>query len=177
MGLLVRVLAVLLVLFGVAGASAYLQPRYLVVTRETVIEAPPERIFPYLNSLQQVAEWSPWTGVDPKVDKTYAGPDSGVGNSMRWSSDDPGIGSGSHRIVASVPNRRVESALDLDFLGSVTEWQDLAPEGDGTRVTWGMRADLGNSPIGRYRGLLLRRSTSADFDRGLARLKAVAEAG
>jgi uncharacterized protein YndB with AHSA1/START domain len=176
MGLLVRVLGALFVLVVVAAASAYLQPRQLTVTRSVVIEAPPARIFPYLNSLQQVAQWSPWAGVDLDLGKAYAGPAEGVGNRMQWSSADPSVGSGTQRIIASVPDRRVESALDLEFLGSVTEWQDLTPEGDGTRVTWGLRTDLGNSPIGRYRGLMLRRSTSADFDRGLARLKAVVEA-
>jgi uncharacterized protein YndB with AHSA1/START domain len=176
MGLLRRVAGVLLlVLVGFAAATVLL-PRELSVSRAVVIEAPAERIFPYLNAHQTVTAWSPWTGLDPATETEYAGPSQGVGNRVRWSSDDRRIGAGTMRITVSEPNRRVESALEFDGFGAATTWQDLEPVTGGTRVTWGLVAELGGGPVARARGLLLRRSLGAAFDRGLAQLKATVEA-
>jgi hypothetical protein len=94
---------------------------------------------------------------------------------MTWSARDGSAES--EEIITSVPNERVETALDLADLGVATSWQVLKPEGKGTRVTWGLLADTGTWPLGRYRGLLLAHRIGADFDAGLARLKALVEAG
>ena len=61
-------------------------------------------------------------------------------------------------------------------MGIVTSWLVLRPEGDGTRVTWGLEADMGNAPVGRYMGLIMDRWVGGDFEAGLARLKALVEA-
>lgn len=167
-GLLVGLLALAVILVGVAS----LLPREITLTREIVIAAPAAAIFPHLAALQKAAEWSPWMG-DAKP--SFAGPQEGVGNRMTWSARDGSAAS--EEIITSVPNERVETALDLSELGIATSWQVLKPEGKGTRVTWGLLADTGAWPLGRYRGLLLARRIGADFDAGLARLKALVEAG
>ncbi len=166
-----------LALLAVAVGAAYLLPREVTVAREIVIDAPPDRIFPYLNSLHKAKEWSPWTGLDPKakIEVNYAGPDSGVGSRMTWSSDDPRIGTGSQEIMASVPDQRVETALSFDDMGVSTSWLVLKPEGSGTRVTWGLQVDTGTSPDGRYKGLMIDRSVGPVFEKGLANLKATVE--
>jgi uncharacterized protein YndB with AHSA1/START domain len=174
MRLLGRLVAGLVAIVIVLAAAAYLLPREVTVTREIVIAAPPEKIFPHLNSLQRAAEWSPWAGLDPTMQATWAGPEQGVGNRMEWSGSD--IGAGSQEIIASVPNRRVETALDFGGMGIATAWQVLRPEDAGTRVTWGLLVDMGNTPHGRYMGLMMDRWVGADYDAGLARLKALVEA-
>lgn len=155
---------------------AYLLPREVTVTRETVIAAPPAQVFPHLNSLQKVAEWSPWSDMDPDMRVAFAGPEQGPGNRMTWSSADPAVGEGSQEIIASLPDQRVETALDFGGMGIATSWLVLRPEGDGTRVTWGLEADMGNAPVGRYVGLMMDRWVGGDFEAGLARLKALVEA-
>ena len=45
-----------------------------------------------------------------------------------------------------------------------------------TTVVWGYRKDLGFNPVDRYRGLSLDGEVGPDYERGLARLKAFAEA-
>ena len=52
----------------------------------------------------------------------------------------------------------------------------LVPEGTGTRVTWTLDTDFSGSLIGRYFGLALDRMVGPDYEKGLAQLKAVAEA-
>jgi uncharacterized protein YndB with AHSA1/START domain len=170
-----RLIAVVVAIGVLVVAAAYLLPREVTVTREIVIEAPPERVFPHLNSLQRAAEWSPWIDMDPTMKRTFAGPRQGVGNRMTWTSSNPRFGNGHQKIVASVRNRRVETAIDYGAV-IATSWQDLIPTDGGTRVTWGLFADVGGAPTRRYLGLLLARRIGADHAEGLLRLKALIEA-
>ena len=161
----------LLALAALMVAVASLLPREVTLTRNVLIAAPPEAVFPYLNALEKAARWSPWTG---GAKPAFAGPREGVGNRMTWSAPDGS--SGSEEIITSVPQERVETALEVADLGVATSWQVLRREGTGTRVTWGLMADTGTWPLGRYRGLLIGRQLGDEFDAGLARLKALVEA-
>jgi carbon monoxide dehydrogenase subunit G len=170
-----RVLGVLVALVLVLAVVGFLLPRHVPVERSVLIEAPPDAVFPWVNSLQKTAEWSPWMGLDPALKVTYEGPEAGVGNVMSWTSDLPEVGSGRQEITLSEPNRRVESALDFGGMGTARASFDLVPEGSGTRLTWGLTADMGNNPIGRYMGLMIDRWVGADYDSGLSRLKRMVE--
>ena len=156
-------------------AVAYVLPRKVPVERSVVIEAPREQVFPYLNSLQRGAEWSPWLGLDPNVQLTYEGPEEGVGNTLAWTSEHPNVGSGRQEITLSEPNARVESSLDFGDMGTATAWLALEPEGAGTKVTWGLLADMGMNPVGRWMGLMMDRWAGTDYERGLVSLKKLAE--
>jgi len=158
-------------------AGAYLLPQKVPVERSVVIDAPAGEIFPYLNSAQRSAAWSPWLGLDPAVALTYEGPAEGVGNRLIWRSDNPDVGSGRQEITLSTPDERVESSLDFGNMGTAQAWFALVPEGAGTRVTWGLNADMGMNPIGRWMGLMMDRWVGADYERGLANLKALVEGG
>ena len=168
-----RLIAVVAAMAGAVVAAAYLLPREVTVTRQIVIDAAPERVFQHVDSLQRRAEWSPW--IDRAMTQTYAGPKRGVGSRMQWTSNGRRLRSGSQEIIASIPNRRVETSLDLRT-GTATGWLDLAPTDGRTRVTWGLLADVGDTPPGRYRGLVLDRRVGADYEKGLRRLKALVEA-
>jgi hypothetical protein len=171
--LVLFLVAVVVILVG----AAYLLPRGVQVERSVAIAAPPEAVFPYVNSLQRAAEWSPWLGIDPDLRPTFEGPDEGVGNRMTWSSDNPDVGSGSQVITVSVPNEQVESDLDFGDMGAAKAWLTLVPEGAGTKVTWGLNTDMGNNPIGRWMGLMMDRWVGADYERGLGKLKTLVEGG
>jgi hypothetical protein len=114
-------------------------------------------------------------GLDPALKVTYEGPEAGVGNVMSWTSDLPEVGSGRQEITLSEPDRRVESALDFGGMGTALASFDLVPEGTGTRLTWGLKADMGMNPIGRYMGLMMDRWVGADYESGLSRLKGMVE--
>jgi len=126
--------------------------------------------------LQAAAEWSPWVALDPNIVQRFSGPRAGVGNRMEWSSEDPRVGAGSQEITRSVPDQRVETELDFGDMGTATAWIALAPQGTDTQVTWGLIADMGNTPIGRYVGLMMDRWVGADYEKGLTRLKSIVEA-
>ncbi len=159
----------------ILAAASYLLPRHVTVERSVTIDAPPNEVFPEVNSLQRASEWSPWLAADPETELAYSGPEEGVGNRLEWSSENPRVGSGSQEITASEPDERVETALDFGDMGTGRAWFDLAPQDGATEVTWGLVADMGNSPVGRYMGLMMDDWVGADYERGLQNLRATVE--
>ena len=175
MRLLKRLFATLLVVVIALVAIAYLLPREVTVTRSTTIDAAPAKVFAQVNSLQAGAQWSPWLDRDPDVQLIYSGPDSGVGNKLQWASDHPQVGNGTQEITASTENERVETALDFGDMGTGAAWFALAPQGEGTEITWGLKTDMGMNPIGRYMGLMMDKWVGADYEKGLSNLKSLLE--
>lgn len=150
-------------------------PRIVAVEREVVIDAAPDAVFVHVNSLQAFAEWSPWGGIDPDMVVNYSGPDVGVGNVMEWSSDHPDVGNGRQEILEVVDNELVRTALDFGDMGTAEAWWRLVPDGESTRVIWGLNADMGAGPVGRWIGLMMDGMVGSDYETGLAQLQAVVE--
>ena len=166
-------------IIGLIGAVAlfvvvaFLLPREVEVSRQTQINAPPEKVFAYVNDLKKFNEWSPWSQGDPNMKQTYSGPPSGVGQKVAWDSTE--FGAGTQEIVASEPNKLVRTALDFGDQGTANAAFSLEPMDGGTRVTWGFKTDLGNNPIGRWMGLMFESWIGSDYEKGLASLKALTE--
>jgi Polyketide cyclase / dehydrase and lipid transport len=155
---------------------AFFLPRNVHVERSVSMLAPPGTVFDIVNGFQRFNEYSPWFEYDPKARYTFEGPPSGVGAKMSWQSDDASVGSGSQEIVKSEPIETVHSKLDFGSQGTALAVWTIVPEGDGSRVTWAFNTDLGMNPIARYMGLTFERFIGPDYERGLAKLKKVAEA-
>jgi len=175
MRLLRRLLSVVVVLVVALLAGSFLLPRTVALSRTVTVNAPAEVIFPYINSTRKMTEWSPWTDRDPDMQVTWSGPDQGVGNRMDWVSDNRQVGSGSQEITVSVENQLVETALDFGNMGTAVATLALLPGDGATRVTWGFVADSGYNPLARWMGTMLDRWVGADYEAGLARLKALVE--
>ena len=170
-----RLLGALVILVAVLVAVAFVLPREVVVTRTAMIGAPPEAVFPHINSLQASQAWSPWNARDPDMVQVFEGPEMGVGNKMIWTSDQRNVGNGSQEITASVENERVVTALDFGPQGTAEAWLALVPTSDGTEVTWGLRTDMGMNPVGRWMGLFFDSMMGPDYEAGLGMLKDVVE--
>src|SRR4051794_25752286 len=98
----------LVVLALVGGFLAFIatRPSDYMISREIAINAPAEKIFPYLNSQVLAEKWGPWNEVDPQAKMVLSGPEAGVGAKASWDSSGH-LGTGSATIVESVPNQRV----------------------------------------------------------------------
>lgn len=175
MKILLRILTALVILIAVLFGVAYLLPREVTVARSITIDAAPDAVFPHVNSLRQMQAWSPWLERDPDVAVVFDGPEEGVGAGMSWQSEQADVGSGAQRITASIPNESVTTALDFGDMGTATAGLTLVGEGDSTRVTWDLVADMGNSPIGRWLGLAMDGMVGKDYEAGLEKLKALVE--
>ncbi len=166
-----------MVILGVLiGGGGLLLPASSHLERSTTIERPPAEVFATLDSFQRFNEWSPWFGMDPTAKYTYSGPASGVGARLAWVGNSS-VGSGSQEIIESVPHSRIVNALDFGNSQAKAAFE-LTPEGNGTRVTWTMDSEHGYNPVNRWFGaLLLERLVGKDYEKGLAKLKAVLENG
>ena len=175
MGILLNILIGLVVLIVILAAIGLALPRRVGTERSVTIDAAPEAIFPHLNSLRRMGDWSPWLGRDPEIVVTHDGPEEGVGAKMAWVSQMRNVGSGKQEITASVANERVDTALDFGSRGTAEASLALAPDAAGTRVTWSFSSDLGTNPVARWFGLMIPGFVGKDYEAGLARLKALIE--
>ena len=148
------------------------------VQRSATINAPATRVYAHIVDFHQWADWSPWDDMDPDMNKTYSGAEVGTGAKYAWSGNRK-VGQGSMEIIESVEPSRVQIALEFvkPFKASNTTVFSLQPEGEGTNVTWAMTGD--KTFMTRVMGIFksMDSMVGPDFERGLAKLKAVAEQG
>src|SRR5690606_35470807 len=104
----------------------------------------------------------------------FSGPASGVGATMAYDSDNPQVGDGSWKIVASEPRRSVTYALENQQRGhDKTMTFHLKPTGRGGRnveITQNYDVEYGWDLMGRYAGLYVSRHVGDDMKLGLDRL-------
>ncbi len=171
-GLLYAILA-LVALLLVAG---FLLPDSAHVERSTTTSARPDTVFAIVNGFARFNQWSPWADLDPKTRYSYSGPPTGVGAKMAWTSDKPDVGSGSQEITAIEPGHSVTIKLVFGDQGPSTSKITVIPEAGGSRITWSFDTSFAGNFLGRYFGLFFDRMIGPDYEKGLARLKALAEA-
>ena len=154
-------------------ATAYLQPKMVKVEREVFIAASPQQVFPYLANFKKFKVWSPWSEMDPKTEYVFSGVDGEVGSSMTWASEV--TGKGTQTLVEARPFQYVKTGLEFDGQNPAVAYFNLTPEGQGTKVVWGLDADMGNNPMGRWMGLAMDSMLGPDYEKGLASLKSTVE--
>ena len=164
------------IVFVVLLVVAYLLLRHALVTRTIAVAAPPAAVFPLVGDLRRFNEWSPWADRDPATVYTFTGPTDGVGQTLNWSSKVPEVGAGSMKIDRLEPDKAVDVEIVFAGEGDAAATIALEPSTAGTTVTWTFDADLGLDPVGRYFGLMMDGQVGPDLEKGLARLKSVAEA-
>ena len=146
------------------------------VQRTTNVQAPPERLFEQVVDLRRWPAWSPWEDLDPELRRTYGGAERGVGSTYAWSGNRK-AGQGRMEITRADDPTRVVVALDFlkPFRSSSVTTFTFAPDEDGTRVTWTMAGPrtLAVKVMGIFTSM--DKLVGKDFEKGLSRLKAVAE--
>ncbi|WP_280241733.1 SRPBCC family protein [Nocardia abscessus] len=146
------------------------------VVRSAVITAPPGRVHGLIDDFHEWVKWSPWEDLDPQLQRSYSGADSGVGARYAWSGNRR-AGAGSMEIIGSADR---EIGVRLEFLKPMKATNmvtfTLDPVETGTEVTWRM--------TGQQTGLMgfigkiipMDRFIGRDFEKGLARLQEAATA-
>lgn len=141
------------------------------VTRSAVIPAPAEDIFPLVDNFHEWTKWSPWESVDPAMQRSYTGSESGVGAKYAWSGNRK-AGSGTMEIVDTAEPRSIKIRLEFTkpFRAVNPTAFTLTPSGSGTEVTWTMTGE--NKGIGKVFALFMNmdKMVGADFEKGLASL-------
>ncbi|CDX52611.1 conserved exported hypothetical protein [Mesorhizobium plurifarium] len=170
------ILIVLVVIIAAVLVYAATRPNDFVVTRSASINAPAETIFPLINDFRRWPEWSPFEKLDPGMQRTLSGADSGKGAAYAWEGSSK-AGKGRMEITSSVPPSQVALKLDFEkpFRANNTVDFTLSPSGEGTTVTWAMR---GARPfMAKLMGLFMNFDAliGRDFEAGLDNLRRATE--
>jgi hypothetical protein len=86
--------------------------RTFQVQRRTTIDAPRDVVRARLVDFRRWQAWSPWEGLDPAMERTFGGPDAGVGAWYEWHGNSK-AGRGRMEVVEETDERVV---VDLQFL-------------------------------------------------------------
>lgn len=170
LGIAYALIALLVIFMG----GAYVLPGEAVVERQVTIAALPGKVFGIVSDLRRFKDFSPWAELDPDLQYSFEGPEAGIGQKMSWSSKNPQLGTGSQTVVDYQPNTRFATTLDFGEMGDAIGYFNFVPVGNDTKVTWGFKSLLRN-PLERWMGLLFDRWIGADYEKGLAKLKVLAE--
>jgi hypothetical protein len=145
------------------------------VVRQAVITAEPSHIHGLIDNFHEWTKWSPWEDLDPQLQRAYTGPDAGVGAHYAWDGNRK-AGRGAMEITASA-EREIDIRLRFEKPFKATNQTTFLfnPVEGGTEVVWRM--------TGQRTGLMgligkvfpIDNLIGKDFEKGLNRLKAVAE--
>ncbi len=176
-----KFLAALAIVPAVLIVIGFILPDKVSMSRNIVIAASPEEIFPLVSDYRSFNRWSPWADRDPETVYEIVG--SGVGQRMTWTSADPEVGSGSQTLVEIIAPNRAVSQLEFVGMGKATSAIELSAIEGGTRVDWSFEtrmrdgAPLVMQPIATYMGFFMNGMIGSDYEKGLARLKRAVEDG
>jgi len=162
-------------LLGVLGVAAT-RPDTLRVVRTTLVQAPPEKIFGFINDFRRWSAWSPYEAKDPDMRRTFGGITAGKGAVYEWDGD-RNVGQGRMELVEVVPPSRATIKLDLvrPMEGHNVVVFTLAPLDGQTKVTWAMDAPMPFAS--KLMSIFINMDTmiGKDFETGLASLKTLSE--
>jgi Polyketide cyclase / dehydrase and lipid transport len=167
------VLAAVLVLFAAFVAT---RPATYRVSRTIAIAAPPAVVYMEVADFHRWDAWSPWAKLDPSMKTTFAGPVAAPGSSYAWTGNDK-VGEGRMTIVDANAGERVGIRLEFikPFAATSSSEFTFVPSGGATQTTWKMEGR--NNFIVKAFTVFndMDKMIGADFDKGLAQLKSVAE--
>lgn len=134
------------------------------------VNAPVEKVFPYLSDLKLGSEWSPFEKVDPNMKKEY------LGNKLIFEGNSE-AGAGSVEIIKVVPNESVELKLIMTkpFKAENKIIYQLVPTPTGVDFTWSMSGDGGF--MGKLMNVFIdcEKMIQDQFIKGINNLKAIVE--
>ena len=146
------------------------------VQRSLTIDAPPAEIFKLVADFRRWTEWSPWEGLDPQLQRTYSGPESGAGASYGWSGNRK-AGQGQMTILEVVEpsSIAVDLRFDKPFKARNDMSFDIQEQGSVSAVHWKMsgKKTLTTKVMGLFKSM--DALVGPDFEKGLGQLKALVE--
>jgi hypothetical protein len=152
-------------------------PKTYDVSRTIHINAPSEKVFPYLKYLKKQEEWSPWAKKDPDMKKKFTGIDGEVGAVSYWNGNKE-VGEGEQEITKIIEGNSVEGELRfLKPFKSISRCYLISETSADkmTNVTWGFSGNnkFPMSIIALF--MSMDKMVGKDFEAGLASLKTIVE--
>lgn len=159
---------VLVLLFLLVGM---LLPHAYQTSAEVVIDAPPEKVFPYLNRLDRWPEWSQWaTNKDSMFTVEYGPQVEGLGAVQTWKEP---RGSGKLWITGSKPERSVDYVVEFGDFPRMNSRFELQAEDSRTRLKWSSEGRLPSGPFYGWLRMAFVNGMKSQYQQALVKLDAV----
>ncbi len=166
-------LAVIVIGFVVIVA---MRPSEYRVARTVTISAPAPVAFAQVNDFHKWDAWNPWAKMDPAMKQTYEGAPAGTGAVYTWTGNRQ-VGEGRMTLTESRPPELIRINLEFlkPFAATSTAEFTFRPDGQRTAVTWSMVGSLNFVAKVVHLFVGMDRMIGANFEKGLADMKSVAE--
>lgn len=161
----------LLVMILLLVVVSFLLPSKMQVEVEMTVEAPVEEVFQQVNNVKNWSKWSPWTQQYPEMTISYGNLTVGKGAYCSWTSERDGNGSLS--IIESNSPMHIRTRLQFGDRRTTTNKWHFDQNGDSTTVIWSMETSVGNNPLEKYTGFLMKSRIRPDFEQGLKNMKRI----
>jgi len=154
---------------------AYLLPDSYKVSHSRYIRASDQTIYDLVCNLGKWDLWTPWTKeVDSSLKIEISGNDCQVGSKRKW--EGKKLNNGEIKITRLSDG----NSVSYEFITEKGRFKsngkiDVMRQGDSCLVRWVAEGKLGNNPLSRYWGLFIDKILGPDFEKGLSKLKNVAE--
>ncbi len=171
-----KIIIIVLGILALLVFIAFLLPKQYKVERSVNIRSTPEVIYQLASNLEIWHVWVPWTKeADTTAVFSTTGEAGKVGSTWEWDGEE--FGNGKLTLTELVPGQLVAYDLGFDH-GKYLSKGKIVIEAmaDSARVSWLDEGDLGWNPLSRYMGLFMGMMMGPDFEKGLDKLKVVAEA-
>ena len=175
--MLVKILIALAVIAIAFVVVVAMQPSEFRVARTATIAAPAPVVFAQVNDFHKWEAWNPWAKLDPAMKQTYEGALAGTGAIYTWAGNSE-VGEGRMTLTESRPSDLIRIKLDFlkPFPGTSTAEFTFKPEGNQTAVVWSMAGTNNFMAKAVCLFMSMDRMIGGQFEKGLAQVKAVAEA-
>ncbi|MDA3893191.1 MAG: GyrI-like domain-containing protein [Salinivirgaceae bacterium] len=161
---------ILLALLGIIAIMLIIgltQPSEITIERSIEIDAPLEMVYDQVNNLHNWEKWSPWHKIDTAMGLSYGNGGIGKDASYSWTSEHKSVGSGMLTIIDSKPFEFINTTMDFGDQGTGTANFKFVETDAGVKVSWDMNSAIGKNPFMRLMGIMIRKSITAAYDRGL----------
>jgi hypothetical protein len=174
---LTKVLVAVAVILAVFVIIVALQPSEYRVARSATISAPPPVVFAHVNDFHKWEAWNPWGKIDPAMKQAYEGAPAGTGAVYSWAGNKE-VGAGRMTITESRPGDLVRVKLEFFEPFAATSLAEFTfkPEGTQTAVTWSMSGGKNFMAKAVHLFMNMDKMLGDQFEKGLADMKAAAEA-
>ncbi len=170
-------LGIIVVLAIVFVVGSFLLPKSYVVNRTTLVNAPDSVIYKNIANFNNFYQWNPWAKMEPSAKVKFSGTPLQPDHLYEWKGKE--TGSGYMKILTVIPNRQVDMELKfLEPFESVADTKfDIAPEGNGNKVTWTMSSE--HNMLTQWMCVFKSMDSmiGKDFENGLRSLKKQSEKG
>ncbi len=166
-------LAIVAALFIIVG---FLLPSHRHIEQSVETNRKMTIVYDTINSFARFSQWNVLPLHDPAMDIKLTGPKSGEGAQLDYSSKERSVGSGTWKLVNTVPGKSVTFEVTNDEPGTnkVTTFA-LEPSGRGqskrnVRITQTYDVDYGMNLFGRYAGMYVSSGMGESMKMSLGRL-------